>query len=609
MRRVQSAPRLFCSNAEPLRRVAFSLLLQTSQVAAGSMRTTKPLYQIDGLLTTLRWLLLIGAGVVIVVRSDADPSKLPLTLLGLVIFAGIANLLIVISLAVDMSPRPVPLIALIGDTLLSIVFIAGTPGLTNPLLFYALFPILTSALRFDWRTNVITAGLIMGAYITLKLLGQTLNSQQQSEALGTLLLLGLAAIVSGTIGGRVKNLVLAAMRNESEGELRQLRTRREQARAIFEMASTLSATLSYERILEAVLDVGAMGLREFGSVAQRLVSMVLLFTEDGLVVSASRRLTARDEAARVTDPRGVIAEALKSAEPVVCHDPKSDPELSSFVSMHRCVSAVIVPLRAGFESYGIAVFGSPEPNVFTPDHLELLTAVASQAIIALQNAQLYQKLQEEKNRIVDIEEDARKKLARDLHDGPTQSVAAIAMRLNFTRALLKRNPTRVDEELEKIEELARKTTKEIRHMLFTLRPLVLETQGLVPALEQYTQKLKETDDSISVVLEAGRMTDRVSKDAQGAIFYIIEEAVGNARKHSQAKHIWIRLYENAAQLVAEVQDDGVGFEVQEVQASYDKRGSLGMVNMNERAALVNGSLSIASAPGQGTRVTLTMPLK
>jgi len=573
------------------------------------MRTTKPLYKIDGLLTTLRWLLLIGAGVVIWLQAEATQSGLPLPLLLLIVLAGVGNLLVVISLAVDVSPRPVPLLTLVGDTLLAIVLISSSEDIRSPLIFYALFPILTSALRFDWRFNVITAGVIMGAFIAFKVVGKPLSGREQIEALGTLMLLALAAVVSGTIGGRVKNLVLQAIHTESEGELRRLRTRREQARAIFEMASTLSATLSYERILDAVLDVGAMGLREFGSVAQRLVSMILLFTKDGLVVSASRRLTSRDEAARLTGTRGVIAQALQTAESQTCDDPKSDPELATFVAMHRCVTAVVVPLRAGFESYGVAVFGSPEPNVFTPDHLELLAAVASQAIIALQNAQLYQRLQEEKNRIVDIEEDARKKLARDLHDGPTQSVAAIAMRLNFTRTLLKRNPGRVDDELEKIEELARKTTKEIRHMLFTLRPLVLETQGLAPALEQYVQKLRESDDSIEVILEAVRLTDRVSKDVQGVIFYLIEEAVNNARKHAQARHIWVRLHENAKELLAEVRDDGVGFEVQAVQASYDKRGSLGMINMNERAQLVNGTLAVASAPGQGTRVTLTMPLK
>ena len=573
------------------------------------MRTLKPLYRIDGLLTTLRWLLLGAALIVMWLHSRATQAELPTMLLVLIVLMAIGNLLVVISLAVDVSSRPVPLLTLVGDTILAIALLGYGRGGSSPLLFYALFPILTSALRFDWRFNGVTSGLIMGVFIATRLIGTDLSRREVIEAIGALVLLGMTSFVAGMVGGRVKNLVLHALRTEAEGELRQLRTRNEQARAIFEMASTLSATLSYERILDAVLDVGAMGLREFGSVAQRLVSMVLLFTKEGLVVHASRRLTARDEAARLSGTAGVIAQALQTAEPQICSEPRSDPELATFVSLHRCVTAAVVPLRAGFESYGVAIFGSPEPHVFTADNIELLTAVASQAIIALQNAQLYQRLQEEKNRIVDIEEDARKKLARDLHDGPTQSVAAIAMRLNFTRSLLKRTTDRVDDELEKIEELARKTTKEIRHMLFTLRPLVLETQGLVPALEQYVQKLRESDDSIEVILEASRLSDRLGKDAQGVIFYIIEEAVGNARKHAQARHIWIRLQENTTELFVEVRDDGVGFEVQSVQATYDKRGSLGLINMNERAQLVNGTLSIASAPGQGTRISLNVPLR
>ena len=575
------------------------------------MRSTSAQYQLDRLLATLRWLLLFGAGVVVFFQGRTSPAGMSTFLLVLIVLAAIGNLLVVWSLAVAASPRAVPLLALVGDTVLSILLLTNGKEISSPLLFYALFPIITSALRFGWLFNIITSAAIIGAFLANKVMDRTppLSSAEELQAVAAVLLLALASIISVVIGQRVKDVVLYAARSEEAGELRRLRTRREQARAVFEMASTLSATLSYQRILEAMLDVGAMGLREFGTLAQRLVSMVLLFSEEGLQVRASRRLTARDEAARIATPGGVIAQALKAAEPQVCNDPKSDPDLANFVAMHRCVTAVAVPLRAGFESYGVVVFGCPEPNVFSVDHLELLTAVASQAIIALQNAQLYSRLQEEKNRIVEIEEDARKKLARDLHDGPTQSVAAIAMRLNFTRTLLKRNPAQVNEELEKIEELARKTTKEIRHMLFTLRPLVLETQGLAPALEQYVHKLRETDNAIDVILEASRITDRVSKDAQGVIFYLLEEAVGNARKHAQAQHIWVRLHENAKELIAEVRDDGVGFEVQAVQSTYDKRGSLGLVNMYERAQLVAGTLSVASAPGQGTRVTLSMPFK
>jgi signal transduction histidine kinase len=268
-----------------------------------------------------------------------------------------------------------------------------------------------------------------------------------------------------------------------------------------------------------------------------------------------------------------------------------------------------VPLRAGFENYGVAVFASPDQNVFTLDNIDVLTAVCNQATIALQNAQLFESLQAEKARIVEIEEDARKKLARDLHDGPTQSVAAIAMRVNYARTLLQKSPARVPEELEKIETLARSTTKEIRQMLFTLRPLILETQGLKAALETLVQKLHDTEPALNVHLDLDENAEKLDKDAQGMIFYVIEEAVGNARKHAQATHIWIGARRDNDAYLIEVRDNGKGFDVGKVQANYDKRGSLGMVNMSERAEVMKAKLSIASAVGQGARVMLRFPLE
>jgi len=146
-------------------------------------------------------------------------------------------------------------------------------------------------------------------------------------------------------------------------------------------------------------------------------------------------------------------------------------------------------------------------------------------------------------------------------------------------------------------------------MLFTLRPLILETQGLRAALEQYITKLAETN-PLPIHLEADQDLEKaLDQNAQGIIFYIVEEAIGNARKHAKANNIWVRLHRQDNMLVAEVEDDGVGFDVDAVQKQYDQRGSLGMINMHERAELVNGKLSIASAPGEGTRITLTTPLR
>jgi signal transduction histidine kinase len=96
---------------------------------------------------------------------------------------------------------------------------------------------------------------------------------------------------------------------------------------------------------------------------------------------------------------------------------------------------------------------------------------------------------------------------------------------------------------------------------------------------------------------------------QAVVFYIAEEAVNNARKHAQAHHIWVRLklLQDGLGLL-EVEDDGVGFDVNSVGANYETRGSLGMINLRERTELVNGVLRIDSAPGRGTRVQVVIPL-
>jgi signal transduction histidine kinase len=219
-------------------------------------------------------------------------------------------------------------------------------------------------------------------------------------------------------------------------------------------------------------------------------------------------------------------------------------------------------------------------------------------------------LEQERDRITETEEEARRKLARDLHDGPTQTIAAIAMRLNYARRLIERDPAAAGEEIHKLEEIARQTTREIRHMLFTLRPLVLESRGLVPALRQLAAKVAETHDQ-QVIVEAEPDSDRgLDTRAQAVAFFIAEEAINNARKHAESEHVWVRVRREADdRFILEVEDDGVGFNVGAVDAHYEQRGSLGMVNMRERAELIRAALHLESAEGKGTRIVLDVPLQ
>jgi len=174
--------------------------------------------------------------------------------------------------------------------------------------------------------------------------------------------------------------------------------------------------------------------------------------------------------------------------------------------------------------------------------------------------------------------------------------------------LIERDTDAAADELFKVEELARRTTKEIRHMLFTLRPLVLESQGLVAAFESMAEKMRETFEQ-NVIIEADQsVIPNLEPGKQGVVFYIGEEAVNNARKHAQAAHIWVRLKPAGEGIVLlEIEDDGVGFDVGEVNQNYESRSSLGMVNMRERTELVNGVLQLTSAKGKGTQIRVYIP--
>jgi signal transduction histidine kinase len=379
-------------------------------------------------------------------------------------------------------------------------------------------------------------------------------------------------------------------------------------RDVIRKSASLNATLDYERVLSLVQDLSASAIANGAAEDAHLMSALLLFHENQLVVETGRGLSQADMRVTLPGDSGLLGDSLASGGMQLTQQVSQDPELQRFAAVHRCRAAVTIPLIAGLEAYGVLLFAHPRPDYFNDERLELLEAVSQQAVIALQNARLYRQLELEKERIAESQEEARHKLARDLHDGPTQSIGAIAMRVNFARRLMERDPKAAADELFKIEELARRTTKEIRQMLFTLRPLVLETQGLVSALKHLADKMKETHAQEVIVEASAGVAEGLEIGKQGVLFFIAEEAANNARKHARAPHIWIRLAREGDFIRMDVVDDGVGFDVQAVESNYEQRGSLGMLNLRERTELVNGLLRIDSAKGRGTRVSVTVPL-
>lgn len=385
----------------------------------------------------------------------------------------------------------------------------------------------------------------------------------------------------------------------------------ERTQALTELAFNISTRLDYSKVLTAALDAGRLALRSSEMNESHVVSAVLLFHADdnALHVVSSRKMGRSDENRIIEGQTGAIAEALAEAEPIYNIDPSQDPELQYFVAFQACRSALLIPLRANFDNFGVIVYASERPNAFTGDYHDLMKAVGIQATVALQNALLYTNLQQEKERIIEVEEEARKKLARDLHDGPTQSVAAIAMRMSYIIRLIQSTPEAAPSELKKVEDLARRTTQEIRHMLFTLRPLVLETQGINVALQQLAEKMHELHGQQVSVRSSRDIDLLLDMNQQGVVFYIVEEAINNARKHAKARQIDITLQKQNNFVVIKIADNGVGFDQTHVNTGYDQRGSFGMMNMRERAALLNGQLTVESSVGRGTTITVIIPVQ
>lgn len=570
------------------------------------MRTDRTSFFCDSIVTGFRWLFILGFSLWIATGPGVDG----LVLLLLILEIGI-NISWIFLLESNRAGRIFRPFSLIIDLLFAYgLFILFLP-VSKTIGWAGFLPLITAIVYYRW--------LGFGSILALNLLIQGAVAWfilPDKEALFQLGLYLFGYLIAGIPLAYLFHLL--AKRTSASPQISKRNAAHKNAglrqRVIYKLISELSATLKYQRVLELALDLSASALAELDSPTERFIRAVLLFAQNDqdeteLQVASARNFSPVDLKVTLQGAEGILAGVLDEGKAIASRDFHQDTELKRFIALDECKSIYCYPLRAGLDTFGLLLFAHAEAGFFTPDRCELLDIVGNQVVIALQNARLYQDLEQEKERMMAIQEESRKKLARDLHDGPTQSVAAIAMRVNFARRLMEKDPKATLEELFKIEDLARRTTKEIRHMLFTLRPLVLESQGLVATLNSMAEKMKETYNQKVVIDAPVGVVQSLEQTKQAVVFYIAEEAVNNARKHAKAENIYVRLKMLREGLVLlEIQDDGVGFDVNAVGTSYENRGSLGMVNMRERTELVNGIFHVESEPGRGTRIHVVIPL-
>ncbi|MGC8836811.1 MAG: GAF domain-containing protein [Anaerolineae bacterium] len=371
----------------------------------------------------------------------------------------------------------------------------------------------------------------------------------------------------------------------------------------------------------STFDLGQL-LDETTEVATTIVnaaaaSLMLIDTETNELVFeyAIGEKSAEVRKLRIGLNEGIAGWVATHGQPVIVNDVQKDPRFLDRVdkqSGFTTRSIAAVPLEIRGRTIGVLeVLNKLDASGFDTEDLSMLQSIAAQAAIAIDNARLYQSLREERDKIIKAQEDVRRELARNLHDGTVQLLAAIGMGLDHVERLLEVKPDAVYAELDALRRLVRQATKETRLLLFELRPVILETQGLVAALQSYVEQLQGSEE-FEVSLEVVNFHERLPLQVEGTVFSIIQEAVNNIKRHAKAQHVWLRLEAQGEELVVTVRDDGVGFNVAAVEKDYDKRRSFGLLNMKERSALIDGTLTIESAtsgPDRGTQVTLRVPLR
>src|SRR5487761_1927657 len=319
---------------------------------------------------------------------------------------------------------------------------------------------------------------------------------------------------------------------------------------------------------------------------------------------------------RLSLQSSVVGHVAQSGELTLIVNPQDDPRFSpEQIASDRSVlgipigSMMTAPMIfKGALTGALQLATAPSQGAFDAWSLDLMRTLAAQGAVAVANAQMYRRVRNERDRIIQTQEDERKRLGRELHDGPAQKLAQIVMSLEYAGQLVSTGETeRAAEEISHTREMANDATHEIRNLLFDLRPLVLDADngGLIVALRHFTERFrKNVGPQITLTSD---YPERLSHNIELTTFAIIQEAVNNALKHAGAEHCWIEVRESDDHLIATVRDDGKGFDPEMVRAEYETRGSWGMLSMSERATMIEATISIASKPGKGTLVTLTAP--
>ncbi len=254
------------------------------------------------------------------------------------------------------------------------------------------------------------------------------------------------------------------------------------------------------------------------------------------------------------------------------------------------------PMRATGRTVGVLSVIGAAGQQFGADECALLAAVADQIAVTVENV----RLRAEAEQVALLQE--RERLARDLHDSVTQSLYSLTLWIEAgQRSLRAGDLAHVEEYLDRLEEGTRQAIRDMRLLVYELRPPALEYEGLVGALQERLDAVEKRSGVQAQLIVKG--TIDLPPKVEESLYRIAQEALNNALKHAAASKVSVYLHSQEDTVILEIVDNGVGFD----RNSTGDTGGMGLANMQQRAAQLGGTLDIVSLPGQGTQVRAVIP--
>ncbi len=405
-------------------------------------------------------------------------------------------------------------------------------------------------------------------------------------------------------------------------------------RGLHDISLDLASKLDNEQVLAAILEQAARLVNAQSSCLGSYDRATDTFYD-----VAAHNLTEEHARSTMRLLNGIVRQAVMSDKPMIVNDCDDQKGQGLRLDSLPHEGVVSVPLRWHGQVFGtLNVIDRADRRPFGEEDAQRLVLFADLASIALKNSELYAQVvrfsQDLERQVaertseldgarkelagkaaelqrllaitVNVQEEERGRIARDLHDGSNQLIAGTLYELQAARESLlgQRIPTAL-EKLETIKSLLRRIEAENRRIILGLRPPILDVHGLVPALKADAASFREQHQTTCSVQVSGEPI-HLAPEIEIAAYRIVQESLNNVAAHAQAQHVLIHVHLELSRLCLVVEDDGVGFDPGTVHAEESRE--MGLIGMRERAQSIGGQLQVESAPGRGTRITLQVPL-